>query len=184
MAANGQAKKGSSFSWAWVFGILAFIILGPFTCVILPALQDESDRKIKRRYKSEMEVLVHSLYQYSDSHGAFPERLEQIVPIIQGRTNASAFKRPIPDALEDYVYLPTKSHERRFSLNETKALLIEKLNHYQYTEGGHIAFRGGHIGWYYAIQDSQSHTYFSMLKANGVPLRAVGDPKTPPPRGF
>jgi hypothetical protein len=184
MSVSGQVKRGSGPAWAWVVGILAFIILGPFTCVILPALQDESDRKIKRRYRSEMEVLVDSLYHYSDLHGSFPERLEKIVPIIQAQTNASVFKRPIPGALEDYVYLRPKSHERRFSMNETKALLIEKLNHYRYTEGGHIAFLGGRIAWYYAIGDSEYHTYFTILKTNAVPLRAVGDPKTPPPRAF
>ena len=189
----GKAIKGLGFGCQLHIALLILCIAGVLSAVLIPAWHKEKDRKIKDRYRVEMKTIVEALYLFAerDTKKEFPTNLLQVVPMLNRSTNTPNFFRSWKVASKDYVYLRPKPHGPKDDYSDTNALLIEKLGHYEHTEGGHIAYayRDGSIRWYYAHAEVLSaprggNSYFRIVDTNGIPREAVGTPKTLPPTGF
>lgn len=122
---------------------MCFIIAVAFR-VFLPYYQGQQDRPKQLESQGEVRAIMQAINRFveeSPEH-AFPSKLDEVKPFITiAGTNLDV-------VFEKFVYLrPPHRTPKDGALNGV--VLLEKLGHYKYREGGYYGIAGDNIpGWY------------------------------------
>ncbi len=109
--------------------------------------------------------------------GRFPVTLGEVISKLNSETFPGRNTSNLHRIFGEYVYRPPQGVSTD-SVDFQKVVLIEKLGHYRYKQGGHIGVVGNLVSWY-SMTD-----YKRLATLNGIELKtlesAASHPTTQP----
>jgi hypothetical protein len=133
--------------------------------VSVPYYKKEQDRPLKRQMKLEADSLMNAIYKFADQNPEkrFPTNLSEVTPVFLSMSSPANLGDNLTNVCANFIYI--QQERNRDDLIEIhKIILVEKLGHYKYQDGGYIGSLGN-ITRFYWFED-----YKNLIEANGLSI--------------
>ena len=144
-------------------GVL-FIVAFAFR-VLVPYYQQQQDEPIRTESQDQVRRIMSAVNQFVDQNPEhrLPSSLAEVPSLVtSGTTNLEA-------VCSKFVYLPPPPHASKAELFG-RVVLLEKLGHYKYKEGGYGGGAGSQTPGWYTMRD-----YKTLAEKNGVSLEQLSE---------
>lgn len=144
---------------ALVFCFVALIVA--LACrVLIPYYQQQQDEPVKRESRHQVSAIMRSISQFVDENPErrFPTNLTEVASLTVSNTTR-------------FVYFPPPPHSSQKELFG-RVVLIEKLGHYRYKDGGYYGMAGDMVAGWYSRRD-----YETLAEKNGLSIEQLSEPR-------
>jgi hypothetical protein len=144
---------------ALVIGFAALLV-GWACRVVIPYYQQEQDAPVKEESRQQVSAIMRAINQFVDQTPAhrLPTNLDEVAHL-----NVTGITR--------FVYLRPAGHLSQKEVFGT-VVLVEKLGHYKYKDGGYGGQAGGvGAGWY------SRRDYETLAQKNGLSIEQLSEPQ-------
>lgn len=151
---------------ALVFCCVALLV-GVACRVLIPYYQQQQDDQIKTESRHQVSAIMRSINQFSEqnSEHRFPSNLTEVAFLtISGTSN-------LQQVFSRFVYLPPPPHASEKELFG-RVVLVEKLGHYKYKDGGYYGMAGDMVPGWYSTRD-----YKTLAEKNGLSIQQLSEPQ-------